>query len=110
MGQAESLKRIRQHPKSGLAEESGLLRELIGGLVATSNISYFSLVFNYLILRRSAPDFGQTGAGIAPGLAALCVPVKQTEGVRFADLFAGLPPTAPDGNAAIQALWVMVLE
>jgi len=110
MGQTDCLMRVRQHPKSGLAEEPGLLRELIGALVATSNISYFSLVFNYLILRGSAPGFGQTGTGIAPRTAALCVPVKQSEGVRFAALFARPPPTARDGNAAIQVVWDTVLE
>jgi Asp-tRNA(Asn)/Glu-tRNA(Gln) amidotransferase A subunit family amidase len=36
--------------------------------------------------------------------------VEQIEGVRFRELFVRLPARASDGDAAIAAVWQMVLE
>jgi hypothetical protein len=45
-----------------------------------------------------------------PSFAQVCAIVEQIEGVRFQELFAQLPQRVPDGDAAIQAVWKMVLE
>lgn len=43
-----------------------------------------------------------------PLFAQVCAVVEQIEGVRFRELFERLPKRAPDGDAAIQAVWEMV--
>jgi PAS domain-containing protein len=42
-----------------------------------------------------------------PSFEWVCATVEQVEGVRFRELFARLPKRAPDGDAAIQAVWEM---
>ena len=42
-----------------------------------------------------------------PSFAQVCAIVEQIEGVRFQELFARLPKTAPDGDAAIRTVWEM---
>jgi uncharacterized protein with von Willebrand factor type A (vWA) domain len=44
-----------------------------------------------------------------PAFATVADRVEQVEGVRFRALFAALPPTYPDGDAAIAAVWQQVL-
>jgi hypothetical protein len=43
-----------------------------------------------------------------PSFEQVCALVEQVEGVRFRELFERLPRNAPDGDAAIQAIWKMV--
>jgi hypothetical protein len=45
-----------------------------------------------------------------PAFAAVVAAVEQIEGVRFAALFARLPRAAPDGDAAIAAVWRLAQE
>jgi hypothetical protein len=45
-----------------------------------------------------------------PSFAALAGRVEGVEGVRFRALFERLPRTAPDGDAAIAAVWELVTE
>lgn len=45
-----------------------------------------------------------------PSYAELVEQVEQTEGVDFRELFARLPARAPDGDAAIAAVWEMVMQ
>jgi PAS domain-containing protein len=42
-----------------------------------------------------------------PSFEQVCAVVEQVEGVRFREMFARLPKRAPDGDAAIQAVWEM---
>lgn len=44
-----------------------------------------------------------------PRFAQVVASVEQLEGVRFGALFAALPPRAPDGDAAIAAVWERAL-
>ncbi len=44
-----------------------------------------------------------------PRFAEVVARVEQLEGVRFGALFAALPPRAPDGDAAIAAVWELAL-
>jgi hypothetical protein len=45
-----------------------------------------------------------------PTFAAVAEEVERVEGVRFRALFERLPRTAPDGDAAIAAVWRLVEE
>jgi len=45
-----------------------------------------------------------------PAFAEVVARVEAIEGVRFAALFERLPRTAPDGDAAIAAVWQLVAE
>jgi hypothetical protein len=45
-----------------------------------------------------------------PAFAAVVATIEQIEGVRFAVLFERLPRTAPDGDAAIAAVWKLATE
>jgi hypothetical protein len=45
-----------------------------------------------------------------PGFDEVVSRVEAIEGVRFRDLFERLPRTAPDGDAAIAAIWQLVAE
>jgi hypothetical protein len=47
---------------------------------------------------------------VPPSFAEVCAIVEQIEGVRFGQLFSQLPQRAPNGEAAIQAVWQMALE
>lgn len=44
-----------------------------------------------------------------PAFATVVAQVEQIDGVRFAALVDRLPPTAPDGDAAIAAVWQLVM-
>lgn len=43
-----------------------------------------------------------------PPFAAIAEAVEQVPGVRFRARFAALPPTHPDGDAALAAVWALV--
>ena len=45
-----------------------------------------------------------------PAFAAVIAAVETIEGVRFAALFERLPRTAPDGDAALAAVWKLATE
>ena len=45
-----------------------------------------------------------------PSFEQVCEIVEQIEGVRFREMFDQLPKRAPDGDAAIQAVWQMVMD
>ena len=45
-----------------------------------------------------------------PAFTAVVAAVERIEGVRFAALFERLPRTAPDGDAAIAAVWKLATE
>ena len=45
-----------------------------------------------------------------PAFAELVARVEEIEGVQFAALFERLPRTAPDGDAAIAAVWQLAAE
>jgi hypothetical protein len=46
-----------------------------------------------------------TRPSVPPAFTQVCDIVEQVEGVRFREMFARLPKIAPDGDAAIQAVW-----
>jgi len=53
---------------------------------------------------------GSTLPAAPPMFEQVVATVEQIEGVRFREMFARLPARAPDGDAAIAAVWQMALE
>jgi hypothetical protein len=82
------------HPEAALAHgfAAGVIRLQIG----SGRLSHFIRNFARLNLPPAPPSFAQ-----------VCATVEQIEGVRFRELFEQLPRKAPDGDAAIRAVWEM---
>ena len=91
-----------QHAEGGVSE-SALAHRLAAGII------YYQISSGTLpMLIRNIAHSSRPPA--PPSFAQVCASLEQIEGVRFQEMFAQLPKRAPDGDAAIQAVWQMAID
>ncbi len=89
--------------RSGAEPETVLAHQLAAAVICfQTSLGWLPATINNLanFLLSSTP----------PRFAEVAAQVEQIEGVRFAELFAQLPANAPDGDAAIAAVWELVQQ
>jgi|GEM_PF-462083 len=87
----------------GGAPDAVLAHRLAAGAISLQTSSGFLSTTIHNLARSPLPP-------VPLSFAQVCAIVEQIEGVRFQQLFAQLPKRAPDGDAAIQAVWQMAKD